>query len=117
MDGVRVMLIIGPTGTGNRSLLLRLIQLRRGNKHRKLCQPVLCGFITGRDEDLGIEMGILVAGDLMQLEGIFVPVIRDDMNVRRSIRNLGLDTDEATGNVASIEESHHHPPAPTQRRL
>ena len=65
-----------------RGLLLGFVQLGDGHEDRKLRQPVFCSLVTGSDEYLGIKMGILVAGNFMQLQGVLVAVIGDDMDVR-----------------------------------
>ena len=90
-----------------RRFLFHLVQLGRRDKDRHLGQPVFCGLVAGVDEDLGIEVGICVAGDFPQLQRVFVAVVGDDMNVGRAVRDLRLDADKAAGDVAAIENPIH----------
>ena len=43
----------------------------------------------------------------MELQGVLVAVIGDDVNVRRSIRNLGLDADEPAGDMTAVKDPIH----------
>ena len=55
-------------------------------------------------------MGIVVAGDFAQLQGVFVAVVRDDMHVCCAVRQLRLDADKPAGDVATIEDPIHGVP-------
>ncbi len=74
----------GLRGLGRRRLLLHLVQLGGGDEDGQLGQPVFCGLVAGNDEDFGIEVGICVAGNFPQLQGVFVAVVGDDVNVGRA---------------------------------
>jgi pilus assembly protein CpaF len=80
-----------------------------GRRHEdgQLGQSVFRRLVTGGNEDFGIEVGIVVAGDFAQLQSVFVAVVRDDMHVGRAVRQFGLDADKARCNVSTIEHPIH----------
>ncbi len=48
--------------------------------------------------------------DLPELQGVFVAVVGDDVDVRRAVRSLRLDADEAAGDMAAVEDPVHRVP-------
>ena len=95
------------SGLGGGNLLFRLVKLRRGHEDRQLDQFFFGRLIAGRDENLGIEVGIGVGRDFLKLQGVLVAVVGNDMNVGRAVREFWLDADKAAGNVAAIEDPVH----------
>ena len=73
-------------GLGCGGFLLGLIQLSGGYEDGHVGKPVLSSLVTGHDEHLGIEVRVRVTGDLLKLQGVFVAVVRDDVNVSGCVR-------------------------------
>ena len=48
-------------------------------------------------------MGIWVARDLAELQGVLVAVVGNDVNVGRSVGDFGLDAQKAAGDVAAVK--------------
>ena len=48
-------------------------------------------------------MRVAVAADLAELQGVLVAVVGDDMDVGGAVGRLGLDGDEAAGDMATVE--------------
>ena len=94
-------------GLGCEGLLLGLVQLSGRDEDGHVGKPVLSGLITGDNEHLGIEVCVRIIGDLLKLQGVFVAVVRDDVNVSGGVSELWLDADEAAGYMAAIKHPVH----------
>ena len=95
------------SGLGRSDLLFRLVKLRCGYEYRQFGQLLLGRLISGRDEHLGIEVGVGISRDFLNIKRVLVAVVGDDVNVGRAVREFRLDADEATGNVAAVEDPVH----------
>ena len=87
--------------------MLGLLKIGCGDEDGKIGQLVLRGLITGSDEHLGIEVQVILTSDLLQLKGVLVAVVGDDVDVRRRSGNLGLYADEAAGDMTAVEYPVH----------
>jgi hypothetical protein len=97
----------GLSGLRDNSFLFRLIQFCRRHEYRKLRQTVLGNLVAGIDKDLGIEVRIGVIRYLAQLEGVFVTVIGDDVDVGGAIGRLGFHADKARGDMTAVKDPIH----------
>jgi len=71
-------------------LLLDFVQFGSGNEDGRFHELVPRRFVPRDNEYFGIEVGISLARNLPQLKRVFIPVVRDDVNVRRAIRDASL---------------------------
>jgi hypothetical protein len=60
---------------------------------------------------------VRIIGDLLELQGVFVAVVRHDVNVGRRVGEFWLDADEAAGHMPAIEHPVHRVTAEDRRDL